>query len=218
MKLNLITLLVFLFFCVALSAQSLKGKVIDAETSMPLSFVNIGIKGTRYGTASNSSGDFVINIPEGYKYKPIQFSCTGYETKSLSVQDVLNQKEMRLKPSVVPLDEVTVMPDSTLRSFLRRAARKIPENYTSSSSLLTGFYRQTLQDEQDENNLRFVEALIESYKTPYADKKDGTVKMLKTRKYNSGRGFFPSFFYGGAHIAHFFLFKELISKSNLFCN
>ena len=160
MKLNLFTLLVFLLFHIPLSAQILKGKVIDAETPKPLSFVNIGIKGTSYGTASNSSGDFVINVPERFKNSTLQFSCIGYETKSLSVREVLRQKEVRLQPSVIPLDEVTVMPDSTLRSFLRRAARKIPENYTSSASLLTGFYRQTLQDEQDENNLRFVEAWL----------------------------------------------------------
>ena len=202
MKLNLNTLLVFLLFHIPLSSQTIKGKVIDTETSKPLSFVNIGIKGTSYGTASNTSGDFVINVPERFKNSTLQFSCIGYETKSLSVREVLRQKEVRLQPSVIPLDEVTVMPDSTLRSFLRRAARKIPENYTSSASLLTGFYRQTLRDEQDENNLRFVEALLESYKTPYTDKKDGTVKMLKTRKYISGKDFFPAVFYGGAHVMH----------------
>jgi hypothetical protein len=202
MKLYLITLFFFLFFHLPLSALTLKGEVIDAETHEPLSFVNIGIKGSRYGTASNTSGSFVINVPEEYKNSTLQFSCIGYETKSLSVQEVLRQKKVQLQPSVVPLDEVTVMPDSTLRSFLRRAARKIPENYTSSASLLTGFYRQTLQDEQDENNLRFVESLVESYKTSYADNKDGTVKVLETRKYISGRDFFPAVFYGGAHVAH----------------
>jgi hypothetical protein len=208
MKFNLITLFCLLLFYIPLSAQTLKGRVIDAKTSKPLSFVNIGVKGARYGTARNSAGTFVLNVPEQHKNEVLQFSCIGFETKEVPVHKLSSQPIIRLQPSVVPLDEVTVMPDSTLRSFLRRAARKIPENYTFSASLLTGFYRQTLQDENDETNLRFVEVLIESYKTTYADKKDGTVKMLKTRKYISGRDFFPSFFYGGAHIAHFDMVKD----------
>lgn len=201
-------LLFLLYNSITLSAIKLHGEIIDAKTSEPISFVNIGIKGTRYGTASNSAGTFVLNVPEQHKNGVLQFSCIGFETRELPVHELLSQHVVRLEPSVVPLDEVTVMPDSTLRSFLRRAARKIPENYTSSSSLLTGFYRQTLQDENDETNLRFVEVLIESYKTSYADKMEGTVKVLKTRKYISGRDFFPSFFYGGAHIAHFDMVKD----------
>jgi len=186
-----------------LSAITLKGKIIDANTSQPLSFVNIGVKGTRYGTASNSTGNFVLNIPDKYKNGIIRFSCIGYEAKERSIKELLNQQIVKLTPSVIRLNEVTIMPDSTLRSFLTKAARKIPENYTSTSSRLSGFFRQTLRDFEDENNLRFIEMLIESYKTPYSDTRDGTVKVLNTRKYISGKDFFPSLFYGGPHVTHF---------------
>jgi hypothetical protein len=201
MKIYVFTLL-FLLITLPLSATTLKGRVIDAKTSKPLSFVNIGVKGTRYGTASNSAGTFVLNIPEQHKRGVLRFSCIGYEAKELAVSGFMQEKIVRLKPSVTPLTEVTVMPDSTLRSFLRKAFRKIPENYTGTSSLLKGFYRATLSDSTNSDNLRFMEALIESYKTSYGDKQDGTVKVSKTRKYISGDHFFPTFFYGGVHSTH----------------
>jgi predicted nuclease of restriction endonuclease-like RecB superfamily len=154
--------LIFLF-TLSLSALTLKGKVIDAETHEPLSFVNIGIKGTRYGTASNTSGSFVINVPEEYKNSTLQFSCIGYETKSLSVQEVLRQKKVQLRPSVVSLDEVTVMPDSTLRSFSRKAYLKIPSNYPNVKTEYQGFFRESLQSEAGDY-LRLVEASLKRRK------------------------------------------------------
>jgi hypothetical protein len=163
MKLYLITLFFFLFFHLPLSALTLKGEVIDAETHEPLSFVNIGIKGSRYGTASNTSGSFVINVPEEHKNSTLQFSCIGYETKSLSVQEVLRQKKVQLRPSVVSLDEVTVMPDSTLRSFSRKAYLKIPSNYPNVKTEYQGFFRESLQSEAGDY-LRLVEASLKRRK------------------------------------------------------
>ncbi len=205
MKLNLFTLLVFLLFHIPFSAQILKGKVIDAETPKPLSFVNIGIKGTSYGTASNSSGDFVINVPERYKNSTLQFSCIGYETKSLSVQEVLRQKEVRLQPSVIPLDEVTVMPDSTLRSFLRKAYLKIPSNYPNVKTEYHGFFRESLQSEDGEY-IRLVEGITKAQKTSYNNRQGGTVQIIKTRKYVNPEktNKFPVNFYGLPHFVHYY--------------
>jgi hypothetical protein len=87
-----------------LSAITLKGKIIDANTSQPLSFVNIGVKGTRYGTASNSTGNFVLNIPDKYKNGIIRFSCIGYEAKERSIKELLNQQIVKLTPSVIRLN------------------------------------------------------------------------------------------------------------------
>ncbi|TCO08340.1 carboxypeptidase-like regulatory domain-containing protein [Natronoflexus pectinivorans] len=193
---------VFLFVYIPLSAITLTGIVVDSETDNPLPYANIGLKGTRYGTISNLSGHFVLNIPDEHINEVLSFSYIGFETKELPVLLLLDDKVVRLEQSIVNLMEVTIMPDSTLRSFLRRASRKIPENYTSSNSILSGFFRQTLNDTENSNNLHFIETLIESFKTPYSDRRDGTVKIINSRKYVSEKDFFPSLFYGGTHVAH----------------
>lgn len=118
-----------IFFLLAitipLSGITLKGKIVDTNTLQPLSFVNIGVKGTRYGTASNSTGDFVLNIPDKYENGIVRFSCIGYEAKEMSIKELINQPVVKLTTSVIRLEEVTIIPDSTLRTFLKKVWIKI---------------------------------------------------------------------------------------------
>src|SRR5690554_1365122 len=94
-----------------LNAISLEGKIIDAKTKAPIPFVNIGLKNTAYGTASNSLGYFIFNLPEKGLGDTLYFSCIGYQTKAISVPTYIRPVTIQLQPVAIPLNEVRVMPD-----------------------------------------------------------------------------------------------------------
>jgi outer membrane receptor for ferrienterochelin and colicins len=78
LKIKLLSLLVFLAISFNIQAQTaiLKGKL--TSENKPVEFANVGLKGTNYGSASDTSGVFVIkNIPVG-TYTVI-VSVIGYD-------------------------------------------------------------------------------------------------------------------------------------------
>ncbi|MEO5996563.1 MAG: RagB/SusD family nutrient uptake outer membrane protein [Chitinophagaceae bacterium] len=91
-----------------ISAQTLKeikGKVRDAVTGDPVSQVNIIVRGTNRGIATNSTGEYSIQAKNG---DVLVFSIVGYENKE---ETVANQPslDITLTPGVSKLDEVVVV-------------------------------------------------------------------------------------------------------------
>ncbi len=80
-----------------------KGKVVDASTKAPLEGVSVTIKNSGVGTASNSSGEFSLDVPPGAK---IVFSFLGHQTQEVSAskKDVF----IELPTAVQQLNEVVV--------------------------------------------------------------------------------------------------------------
>jgi hypothetical protein len=193
----------YLFCSFSFSQTFTTASVVDLETNISLPFVNIGIKGTYIGTTTNLNGEFNINLPADPKYRTLVFSCIGYENKEYIVKEGETNMLIKLKPHTYDISEVTIMPDSTLRSFLRKAFDKISENYSSVPTKYKGFYRASIQNSNDDY-LRFMEALTEVYKSSYKNKEEGTVKILKSRKYlaPNHQSEFPTHFYGGVHACH----------------
>ena len=92
-----------------LAGGIVSGKVKD-EIGNPLIGANVFIKGTKFGGASNQSGDYRIsNIPEG-EYE-ISANYIGFKTKIKKI-NIDNGKELSLdfllEQSLVDLDEVVV--------------------------------------------------------------------------------------------------------------
>lgn len=59
---------------------TIRGRILDS-TGAPMSGVSVLVKGTRIGTATNSSGDFVLNgVPEG---STLVISTVGYITEEV---------------------------------------------------------------------------------------------------------------------------------------
>ena len=67
-----------LFFAFNLHAQtSIDGKVTDVDSSDPIAGVNVVVKGTSTGTASDFDGNFSIVVNQG---DVLVFSYVGYST------------------------------------------------------------------------------------------------------------------------------------------
>nr|WP_321450120.1 carboxypeptidase-like regulatory domain-containing protein [uncultured Carboxylicivirga sp.] len=175
----------------------------ESNTQNPVPFVNISIKNTYLGTITDASGNYKLVIPSKYINAAVCFSCIGYESIELKVSELLKDGNICLTPSNEHLLEVTIMPDSTLRSFLRKAYEKIPENYPSYSTQQEAFYREGIQN-ANKQYLRLVEAIIKANKSSYKKSQSGTVQLIESRKYidtDSSKSF-PISFYGGPHFIH----------------
>ncbi|NNC69345.1 MAG: hypothetical protein HKN90_00825, partial [Flavobacteriaceae bacterium] len=76
-----------LFFKLILFAQmsnEIKGSILNSDTKIPLSEVNINIHNTSIFETSNKDGFFVLkNIPPGEKM--IEISIENYKTRHLNV-------------------------------------------------------------------------------------------------------------------------------------
>jgi len=121
------------FFCLLFNiffsnTTSINGVVIDENNNTSIPFVNIAVSGSYHGTVSNASGEFVLHLPNNLINEKITFSCIGYETYVLLPPHTSNSFTIKLKPLAYEVGEITVMPDSILRTLIRLAYRKIPDN------------------------------------------------------------------------------------------
>src|SRR5210317_1866382 len=79
--LNSFLLLLFLTPIWMFGQTAVKGTVTEQSTSIPLPGVNILIKGTSTGTATDFDGNYQINVNNG---DIIVFSYVGYNTVELT--------------------------------------------------------------------------------------------------------------------------------------
>ncbi len=107
MKTTVNSLLFFLFFApICIFGQTtLKGTVTEQSTSIPLPGVNILIKGTTTGTATDFDGNYQINVNNG---DVILFSYVGYNPVEITYtgQPTLN---IQLVENTAQLDEVVII-------------------------------------------------------------------------------------------------------------
>ena len=183
-KLILLTILVSLHFFSSFSQNRnvYSGKVIDSSDNTPVPFCNVYIEESGIGTVTNNDGEFRISLPARV-YNNLCFSFIGYKTKKIPMKSLLGKDNIiRLSKDKIALDEIVIMPDSTLLGFLRKAYRAIEHNYPQYPTNMEGFYRETKSTEKGEY-LYFSEALLNLFKDSYKRKSgQGQVEILESRK------------------------------------
>ncbi|PWK80086.1 TonB-linked SusC/RagA family outer membrane protein [Mucilaginibacter oryzae] len=92
------------------AVAQITGTVVD-EANLPLPGVSVRVKGTDKGTATNTSGKFVINAEEG---AVLVFNFVGYEQQEVTVggSSTINVK---MKPKANMLNEVVAIGYQTIR-------------------------------------------------------------------------------------------------------
>lgn len=112
--------------------EIVKGKVIDAVTNEPVSYTNIGIEGTLYGTASDSEGNFELKIPAELASKNIYFSAVGFVNKKFAVNTLFGKEFNLIKvdPQSYGIEDIDVAAQSrVLIRILTLASEEIPYNF-----------------------------------------------------------------------------------------
>lgn len=160
---------------------TVSGVVKNQHTKKRLEYVNISVPGSNVGTVTNADGEFSLKIQKSLFAEKVEISHLGY----FNNQIVLTGKDIRnytvlLAPYANLLDEVIIHARDP-RRLVEEAIKKIPANYNPKASMLTGFYRETVQKGRRYINLS--EAVIDIYKTPYTQQVDhDRVQIYKGRK------------------------------------
>lgn len=126
------------------------------------------------------NGEFVIKIPGYMQNDSLGISCIGYRTFIEPLENTRNQKTFELQTAYVPIQEVIIRKTEPLY-LLRTAIRKIPDNYNMNPSILTSFYRETI--EHGKRYLSITESVLQTYKSGYTENQENDlIKVLKGRK------------------------------------
>lgn len=93
-----------------LFSQNINGVVLSKESSTPIQFVNIGIKGKEIGTVSNEAGAFRIAIPQQFSSDSLLFTCIGYQPVSIKIGGLKDNSSLKilLTPKEYNLTETVI--------------------------------------------------------------------------------------------------------------
>jgi hypothetical protein len=103
--------LIFFFLILAICSQSqvkIAGKVIDAQSKDVVLYATVYLPNQNTGTITNEEGDFSIYISDSSKNQYLKFSCIGYQSKSLSITQILNNNIIALHPADYMLESVNI--------------------------------------------------------------------------------------------------------------
>lgn len=158
----------------------LRGKVVDAADSVAMPMVNIAIRSRALGTITNMEGDFEFVVPRSFMNDTLSFSFIGYSVCSIPISAGDSLLYVRMRRHDVKLKEVEVRFEST-ESILEHVLRNKVHNYFNISTVLTGFFRESIK--QDNAFVQVSEAIIKIQKPSYQNMfKFERVRFVKGRK------------------------------------
>lgn len=166
------------------------GIVRDRETRKKLENVTVALAGTSIGTVTNAEGVFSLKIPDSQPAPRLELSHIGYQNTRFSATAPEGTADLTatiwMTPVARQLDEVVIY-GGDARRIVEEALKKIPANYPSAESMMSAFYRETVQKGQ--RYIGISEAMMDVYKTPYAQRtaERDKVQLSKARRLLSQR-------------------------------
>lgn len=174
----LILLYILLFFTPVMAQvgnnqiKTITGKVVNEITNEAVSYTNISIEGTFYGTASDEDGNFELKIPEEMIPGKISFSAVGYIQGNFTITNLLDRDHniIKLRPTSYDIENVDVAAQSmVLIRILRMASENTPYNFLGGPFNLKCEYENKKTTDDSIMIIRNAEVLIydeTGYKTP----------------------------------------------------
>ncbi len=160
----------------------IRGKVVDAETDLPLVFAGVAVQGSNVSTVSNLDGEFILKVPEG-ESAIIEFSFIGFKNKAIPVSEMKTNGQrniIALETALIPIKEIIIKPLSG-EEVLYEVINRFDKNYASIPNEMTGFYRETIK--KNRTYVSIGEAVVEIFKAPYQnDLRFDAVRIYKGRK------------------------------------
>jgi len=169
---TLLLVILFTAFAHSLSSQSfvqLSGTVLDDKTREALPYATVRLKEVPEGTITNLKGKFSFWLSSKYAKGTLQVSSVGYYSFEMPVSEFLamEDKAILLSEDVRKLPGVTVVSDKLLtgKEVLKRAVKRIPENYINQQHAFKAYYRETVT----ENGavIKFADAAVTFDQTGY---------------------------------------------------
>lgn len=163
----LLTCILFTFLLPSLNAQNfitIKGRVSDKTTGLPLRYATVNIKNSNTGVITNEFGEFTYNIPDFNLSDSIQISYIGYQRKSLAISElapgVIHDFEMA--PAIRSLTEIKISGKKGIPAadIVEKAIKSITKNYPKKKFLLHSFYRDYIREQRSNDYKNLTEAAI----------------------------------------------------------
>ncbi|MCI0693757.1 TonB-dependent receptor [candidate division KSB1 bacterium] len=102
-----VAILLFAGFAVAQNGKSIRGRIIDAQTGMPLPDANVFVVPEGPGTVSEADGRFQLAIVPGM-HDSLHIRFMGYRAATLAIASTTDDLQVRLQPRTVLFREVVV--------------------------------------------------------------------------------------------------------------
>jgi hypothetical protein len=208
------TLLLWLFCLPAFAqeTQLLRGLVLDADTHQPIPNAQVGISSNKLGTSTNQEGRFALRVPAAYAATELEIALLGYR-RYVRPLPPLPGPELRIELQSSPASLGTVAVSSSVTGIIKEAVARIPRNYPTQPTQLTGFFRESDDNVTSHQYYYLGEALLKVQKAGYQHPRDdGQVKILEMRKVDlrsarpNGAGLVPINWIAGSFIPHRFDF------------
>lgn len=158
----------------------LSGKIIDDKKEDPIKYASVSLVNKPIGTISNVDGNFLLKIHPDFIRDSIVISCMGYAQMMMPAYKILDEDVIVMRPVSIRIKEVKVTA-TTPERLLSHIRENLSLNYSDDSKLMTAFYRETIQ--QDNNYINVSEAVIEILKAPYSNAlRNDLVRVIKGRR------------------------------------
>ena len=158
----------------------LSGKIVDHKKEDPIKYASVSLFNKPIGTISNVDGDFLLKIHPDFIRDTIVISCMGYAQIMMPAYKVLDEEIIAMDPVSIRIREVKVV-STTPERLLKNIRDHLADNYSGDTKLMTGFYRETIK--QDNDYINVSEAVIEILKAPYSNTlRNDLVKIIKGRR------------------------------------
>lgn len=163
---------------------TIRGRVVDSETGVPLVFAGVAVQGSNVATVTNLDGEFTLKVGEAESGK-LEFSFVGYKNKVVAIEEMKTNGQrniIELETAMIPIKEIIVKP-MVPEEILEQVISNFSKNYPSVPNDMTGFYRETIR--KNRSYISIGEAVVEVFKAPYQnDLRFDAVKIYKGRKSN----------------------------------
>jgi hypothetical protein len=162
-------------------STDLQGRIVDKETSQPLSYTSVGIRGTNTGTVSNEAGVFHLKVPEFLLDSVLYINTLGYEIVQIPIRSFINTaQQIFLNRTYISLMEIIVRSNNP-NTIVESALNKRKFNCFDKNALLTSFYREGCTREGKQ--ISCSEAVIKVFKTSYLSTfQTQQIRVEKARK------------------------------------
>jgi len=128
LALSFLVLCIYFLWTTSISAQVLKGKIIDVQTQEPIGYASVQLS-PNYGVITNQEGYFSLLQKDFPVETLVQISHIGYEEIKIDIKELLQIHVIALKPSSLLLNEVVLEPTLTASQILQKYLANTANNY-----------------------------------------------------------------------------------------
>lgn len=158
----------------------LSGKIIDDKKDDPIKYASVSLLNKPIGTISNVDGNFLLKIHPDFIRDTIVISCMGYAQIMMPAYKILDEDIIVMNPVSIRIKEIKVV-STTAEKLLKNIRDHLTVNYSEDAKLMTGFYRETIK--QDNDYINVSEAVIEILKAPCSNTlRNDLVRIIKGRR------------------------------------